>query len=51
MAITLLALIVGLFFSLAIAVLAEELIFGQIFRLFLAPQKLARQQVRVKAQE
>jgi len=43
MAITFIALIAGLVFSLAIALLAEELIFGQVFRLFFAPAKVARQ--------
>ena len=41
MAITFMALVAGLVFSLAIALLAEELIFGQVFRLFFAPAKLA----------
>jgi hypothetical protein len=35
-AITFLAVIGGLIFSLAVALLAEEIIFGQIFRLFFA---------------
>jgi len=53
MAITLMAVIAGMVFSLAVALLAEELIFGQVFRLFfapskLAPSKLARQTVPVK---
>jgi ABC-type enterobactin transport system permease subunit len=34
MAITFLAVVGGMVFSLAIALLAEELIFGQVFRLF-----------------
>jgi hypothetical protein len=34
MAITFIALVAGLVFSIAIALLAEELIFGQLFRLF-----------------
>jgi hypothetical protein len=38
MAITFLAVIAGLVFSLAVALLAEELIFGQVFRLFFARQ-------------
>ncbi|MGA8428637.1 MAG: hypothetical protein WB729_02370 [Candidatus Sulfotelmatobacter sp.] len=38
MAITFLAVVGGLVFSLAIALLAEELIFGQVFRLFFAKQ-------------
>jgi len=49
MAITLMAMIAGLIFSLAVALLAEELIFGQVFRLFFAPDKLARQAVQVKS--
>ena len=36
MAITFLAVVGGLIFSLALAVLAEEMIFGQVFRLFFA---------------
>ena len=42
--ITALAVIGGLIFSLAVALLAEELIFGEVFRLF-----FARQAVRVKS--
>ena len=34
MAITFMAVVGGMIFSLAIALLAEELIFGQVFRLF-----------------
>jgi len=51
MAITFMALVAGLVFSLAIALLAEELIFGQVFRLFFAPAKLARQAATVKAEQ
>ena len=36
MAITFIAVVAGMVFSLAIALLAEELIFGQVFRLFFA---------------
>ncbi len=36
MAITFLAIVAGLTFSIAVALLAEEWIFGQIFRLFFA---------------
>ncbi|HUA14812.1 MAG TPA: hypothetical protein VMG31_05910 [Verrucomicrobiae bacterium] len=43
MAITFMAVVAGLVFSLAVALLAEELIFGQVFRLFFAPGKLARE--------
>jgi hypothetical protein len=38
MAITFLAVIAGMVFSLAIALLAEELIFGQVFRWFFSRQ-------------
>jgi len=38
MAITFMAVVAGMVFSLAVALLAEELIFGQIFRWFLARQ-------------
>lgn len=38
-AITFIAVVAGLVLSLSVALLAEELIFGQIFRLFFAPQK------------
>ena len=38
MAITFMAVVAGMVFSLAVALLAEELIFGQIFRLFFARQ-------------
>jgi len=48
MAITFMAVVGGLVFSVAIALLAEELIFGQVFRLFFAPGKLAQQTVAVK---
>lgn len=34
MAITFIAVVAGMIFSLAVALLAEELIFGQVFRLF-----------------
>jgi ABC-type enterobactin transport system permease subunit len=48
MAITLMAIIAGLIFSLAVALLAEEFIFGQIFRLFFAPVKMAQEAIAVK---
>jgi ABC-type enterobactin transport system permease subunit len=51
MAITFLAVVGGMIFSLAVALLAEELIFGQVFRLFFAPGKLARQTVAVKTEQ
>ena len=38
MAVTFMAVVAGMVFSLAIALLAEELIFGQVFRLFFAKQ-------------
>jgi hypothetical protein len=38
LAITALAVIAGMVFSLAIALFVEELIFGKVFRLFFAPQ-------------
>ena len=38
MAITFMAVVAGMVFSLAVALLAEELIFGQVFRLFFARQ-------------
>ena len=46
MAITFMAVVAGMVFSLAIALLAEELIFGQLFRLF-----FARQTVEVRSDE
>jgi hypothetical protein len=48
MAITFIAVVAGLIFSLVVALLAEELIFGQVFRLFFPPGKLAQQAVQVK---
>ena len=50
MAITFMAVVGGLVFSLAVALLAEELIFGQVFRLFFAPGKLAAQTAAVKTE-
>ena len=41
MAITFMAVVGGMIFSLAVALLAEELIFGQVFRLFFSAGKLA----------
>jgi hypothetical protein len=38
MAITFMAVVAGMVFSLSVALLAEELIFGQVFRLFIARQ-------------
>ena len=51
MAITFMAVVAGMVFSLAVALLAEELIFGQVFRLFFAPGKLARQTAAVKPEQ
>jgi hypothetical protein len=48
MAITFMAVVAGMIFSLAVALLAEELIFGQVFRLFFASDKLAGQTVAAK---
>jgi hypothetical protein len=45
MAITFLAVVAGMAFSLAVALLAEELIFGQVFRLF------ARQAATMKSED
>ena len=39
MAITFMAVVAGMVFSLAVALLAEELIFGQVFRLFFVRQR------------
>ena len=44
MAITFMAVVAGLVFSVAVALVVEELIFGQVFRLFLSPQA-----VRIRA--
>jgi hypothetical protein len=38
MVITFMAVVAGLIFSVAVALLAEELIFGQVFRVFFAQQ-------------
>jgi hypothetical protein len=38
---TAMAVIAGMVFSLAIALLAEELIFGKVFRLFLTAQTIS----------
>jgi ABC-type enterobactin transport system permease subunit len=51
MAITFMAVVGGLIFSLAVALLAEELIFGQVFRLFFVSGKVARQAVQVKSEQ
>lgn len=46
LAITAIAVVAGMVFSLAIALLVEEFIFGEVFRLF-----FARQGVGVKAEQ
>jgi hypothetical protein len=40
--ITAMAVVAGLVFSLAVAIVVEELIFGELFRLFFAPQAVER---------
>ena len=50
MAITFMAVVGGMIFSLAVALLAEELIFGQVFRRFFAPAKVA-QPVAMKSEQ
>jgi ABC-type enterobactin transport system permease subunit len=54
MAITFMAVVAGLIFSVAVALLAEELIFGQVFRLFFIQQPVREgvaQTVPVKAEQ
>jgi ABC-type enterobactin transport system permease subunit len=54
MAITFMAVVAGLIFSVAVALLAEELIFGQVFRLFFVPQsarEMVPQTASVKAEQ
>ncbi|MGC2474419.1 MAG: hypothetical protein WA485_08790 [Candidatus Sulfotelmatobacter sp.] len=51
MVMTFMAVIAGMVFSLAVALLAEELIFGQVFRLFFAPRKLATQTAAEKQEQ
>jgi Flp pilus assembly protein protease CpaA len=41
MAITFMAVVAGLIFSVAVALLAEEFIFGQVFRMFFSQQAAA----------
>jgi hypothetical protein len=48
MLMTFMAVVAGMIFSLAVALLAEELIFGQVFRLFFAQGKLAPQAATMK---
>jgi hypothetical protein len=40
--ITFMAVVAGLIFSVAVALLAEEFIFGQVFRLFFARQMVSQ---------
>jgi hypothetical protein len=40
MLVTFMAVVAGMVFSLAVALLAEELIFGQIFRIFFSQQAM-----------
>ncbi|HXX00481.1 MAG TPA: hypothetical protein VEJ00_08075 [Candidatus Acidoferrales bacterium] len=49
MAITFMAVVAGLVFSLAVALLVEELIFGQVFRLLFAPARVTPQTVAMKS--
>jgi len=49
MVITFMAVVAGLIFSVAVALLAEELIFGQVFRLFFA--RHIAQPLPVKAEQ
>jgi hypothetical protein len=42
MAITFMAVVAGLIFSVAVALLAEEFIFGQVFRLFFVQQPVGK---------
>jgi hypothetical protein len=54
MVITFMAVVAGLIFSVAVALLTEELIFGQVFRLFFArqtAQQMIPQTVPVKAEQ
>lgn len=51
MAITFIAVVAGMIFSLAIALLAEELIFGQVFRLLFASGKLPPVKTKVRTKE
>jgi hypothetical protein len=50
MAITFMAVVAGMVFSLAVALLVEEIIFGQVFRLLFASQKLVREAVAAKSE-
>jgi hypothetical protein len=48
LAITAIAIIAGMAFSLAVALLVEELIFGKVFRLIFARQAVAVKSGRVR---
>ena len=54
---TFMAVVAGLAFSIAVALVVEEWIFGQVFRVFfnrrpaVLPSKLALQPVRIKSQQ
>jgi hypothetical protein len=48
LAMTTLAVLAGLIFSIAVAIFAEELIFGELFRLFLAPRAVERVRAGLK---
>lgn len=50
-AISFMAVIAGLMLSLAVALLAEELIFGQVFRFFFAPARLSRHPVELQSRQ
>ena len=47
MVITFMAVVAGLVFSVAVAVLAEEFIFGQVFRLFALRQASGAEAVKI----
>jgi hypothetical protein len=46
MLMTFMAVVAGMIFSLSIALLAEELIFGQVFRLFFSQTAAAKGQTK-----
>jgi hypothetical protein len=58
LAITFMAVVAGLTFSIAVALVVEEFIFGQVFRVFFTqkpvsrlPGSLALQPVRIKSEQ
>ncbi len=51
MAITFVVVVAGMVFSLAVALLAEELIFGQVIRLFFVRTDEAQRAVPAKAEQ